>query len=122
MEKNTRKRLRRDRIRRRIRATIRGTAERPRLCIHKSNKHIQAQLVDDLAGVTLASASTEMESLAKELKDKTKVERAQIVGEHLAELSQEKGIDKAVFDRSGYKYHGAVKALADGARKGGLDF
>lgn len=122
MEKNTKKRLRRDRIRRRIRATIRGTAERPRLCIYKSNKHVYAQLIDDLAGATLAAASTDVDALAKEIKDKPRVERAGIVGEHLAKLAQEKGIDKAVFDRSGYKYHGVVKALAEGARKGGLDF
>lgn len=122
MEKNTKKRLRRDRIRRRIRATIRGTAERPRLCIYKSNKHVYAQLIDDLAGATLAAASTDVDALAKEIKDKPRVDRAGIVGEHLAKLAQEKGIDKAVFDRSGYKYHGVVKALAEGARKGGLDF
>lgn len=122
MEKNTKKRLRRDRIRRRIRATIRGTAERPRLCIHKSNKHIQAQLIDDLAGATLVAATTEMDELAKDFKDKSRVEKAKVVGEHLAKLAQDKGINKAVFDRSGYKYHGVVKALADGAREGGLDF
>lgn len=122
MEKNTKKRLRRDRIRRRIRSTIRGTSERPRLCIFKSNKHVNAQLVDDLSGHTVISASSKMDDLAKDLKDKSMVERAGIVGEHLAKLAQDQGIDKAVFDRSGYKYHGVVKALADGARNGGLDF
>ncbi|MGK7369152.1 MAG: 50S ribosomal protein L18 [Candidatus Halalkalibacterium sp. M3_1C_030] len=122
MEKNTKKRLRRDRIRRRIRSTIRGTSDRPRLCIYKSNKHIDAQLVDDLAGHTLVSASTKLDELSDELKDKTMVERADIVGGHLAKLAKDQGIDKAVFDRSGYKYHGVVKALADGARNGGLDF
>ncbi|MDX1585224.1 MAG: 50S ribosomal protein L18 [Balneolaceae bacterium] len=122
MEKNTKKRLRRDRIRRRIRSTIRGTSDRPRLCIFKSNKHIDAQLVDDLAGHTLLSASTKLDELAKELKDKSMVEKAEVVGEYLAKQALDQGIDKAVFDRSGYKYHGVVKALADGARNGGLDF
>ena len=122
MEKTTKKRLRRDRIRRRIRSTIRGTSDRPRLCIYKSNKHVNAQLVDDLAGNTIISASTKMDDLAKDLKGKAMLESAGIVGEHLAKLAQDKGIDKAVFDRSGYKYHGVVKALADGARNGGLDF
>ena len=122
MEKNTKKRLRRDRIRRRIRSTIRGSSDRPRLCIFKSNKHVNAQLVDDLSGNTIVSASTQMDDLAKDLKDKSMVERAGLVGEHLAKLAKDKGIDKAVFDRSGYKYHGVVKALAEGARNGGLDF
>lgn len=122
MEKNTKKRLRRDRIRRRIRSTIRGTSDRPRLCIFKSNKHVNAQLVDDLSGNTMVSASTQLDELAKDLKDKTMIESAGVVGEHLAKLAKDKGIDKAVFDRSGYKYHGVVKALAEGARNGGLDF
>lgn len=122
MEKNTKKRLRRDRIRRRIRSTIRGTSERPRLCIYKSNKHVNAQLVDDLAGVTIVSVSTESDTLEKDLKDKSKVERAGVVGEQIAKLAQDQGIKKAVFDRSGYKYHGVVKAFAEGARNGGLDF
>src|SRR5690625_215999 len=121
MKKTTVKRSRRNKIRRRIRATIRGTAERPRLNIFKSNKHVHAQLVDDTEGHTLAAASTKTEALEKEIKDKTKVECAKVVGAHLAELAKEKGIKKVVFDRSGYKYHGVVKALADGAREAGLD-
>lgn len=122
MDKNTKKNLRRNRIRRRIRATIRGTAERPRLCVYKSNKHVYAQLIDDRAAHTLVAASTELTELADKVKDKPKEEAAAMVGEHLAKLAQEKDINKAVFDRSGYKYHGVVKALADGAREGGLDF
>ncbi len=122
MEKNTKKKLRRDRIRRRIRATIRGTADRPRLCIYKSNQHITAQLVDDRSASTLASASTNMESLKKDIEGKTRTEAAKVVGEQLAKNAQDKGINKAVFDRSGYKYHGVVKALADSAREAGLDF
>lgn len=122
MDKNRKKAERRNKIRRRIRSTIRGTSERPRLSIYKSNKHIYAQLVNDLEGQTLAAASTQTESIEKDLKDKPKTESARIVGEHLAKLARENGIDKAVFDRSGYKYHGVVKSLAEGAREGGLDF
>lgn len=122
MEKTTKKRLRRDKIRRRIRSTIRGTADRPRLSIFKSNKHIHVQLVDDMSGHTLVAASTQTEALQNEIEGKTKAEASKAVGEHLAGLAKEKGIDKAVFDRSGYKYHGVVKALAEGAREAGLDF
>jgi len=122
MDKNIQKKQRRDRIRRRIRATIRGTAERPRLGVYKSNKHIYAQLIDDLMGQTLVAASSQSEEIADDLADKTKQEAAEVVGKHLAKLADEKGINKAVFDRSGYKYHGVIEALADGAREGGLDF
>lgn len=122
MDKTIKKRLRRDKIRRRIRATIRGTAERPRLSVYKSNKHVYAQLVDDLEGLTLVAASTQTEDVADESKDKSQQEAAVVVGKYLAKLADDKGINKAVFDRSGYKYHGVIKALADGAREGGLDF
>jgi len=122
MDKNIKKTLRRDRIRRRIRSTIKGTAERPRLSVYKSNKHVYAQLVDDRLGHTLAAVSTESEGVADEVKDKSKKEAAGLVGKKLAELADDKGIEKAVFDRGGYKYHGVVKALAEGAREGGLDF
>lgn len=122
MDKTTKKRLRRDKIRRRIRATIRGTADRPRLGVYKSNKHVYAQLVDDLRGQTLVSASTQSSEIAGEMEGKTRKESAEVVGRYLAELADDKGIAKAVFDRSGYKYHGVIKALAKGAREGGLDF
>ncbi|HKK45191.1 MAG TPA: 50S ribosomal protein L18 [Balneolaceae bacterium] len=122
MDKTVKKTLRRNRIHRRIRATIRGTADRPRLSVHKSNKHVYAQLVDDLRGQTLVAVSTQTEGIADEIKDKTKQDAAEVVGKKLAELADDKGINKAVFDRSGYKYHGVVKALAEGAREGGLDF
>ena len=122
MDKNIAKRLRRDKIRRRIRATIRGTGERPRLGVYKSNKHIYAQLIDDLMGQTLVAASSQSEVIADEVEGKTKKEAAEEVGKLLAKLADEKGINKAVFDRSGYKYHGVIEALADGAREGGLDF
>ncbi|MGD8426559.1 MAG: 50S ribosomal protein L18 [Balneolaceae bacterium] len=122
MDKTIEKKLRRDRIRRRIRATIRGTAERPRLNIHKSNQHVYAQLIDDLSGSTLVAVSTLTEDIAENIKDKTRKESAEMVGKHLAKVADDRGINKAVFDRSGYKYHGVVKALAEGAREGGLDF
>jgi len=122
MDKNIQKKQRRDRIRRRIRATVRGTGDRPRLGVYKSNKHIYAQLIDDLVGKTLVAASSQSEEIADDVADKTKQEAAEVVGKHLAKLADEKGIKKAVFDRSGYKYHGVIEALAEGARKSGLDF
>lgn len=122
MNKDTKKKERRDKIRRRIRSTIRGTAERPRLCVYKSNSHVYAQLVNDLDAVTLASASTDSNDMKKKLKDKSRMESAKEIGGILAENAQDKGINKVVFDRSGYKYHGVIKALAEGAREGGLDF
>ncbi|WP_138432223.1 50S ribosomal protein L18 [Fodinibius saliphilus] len=122
MDKNIQKKERRDKIRRRIRATIRGTGDRPRLSVYKSNKHVYAQLVDDLMGKTLVAASSQSEEIADDVDGKAKQETAEVVGKYLAELADEKGINKAVFDRSGYKYHGVIKALADGAREGGLDF
>lgn len=122
MDKTTKKRLRREKIRRRIRATIRGTADRPRLSVYKSNKHVYAQLVNDRMSNTLAAASTQTEEIADDIEGKTKQEAAEFVGKHLAKLAVDKGIDKVVFDRSGYKYHGVVQALAEGAREGGLDF
>ena len=103
---------------RRIRGTISGTAERPRLSIFRSNKNIYAQLIDDVAGVTLASAST----LDENVSDATKVEQAAAVGKAIAEAAKAKDISTVVFDRSGYLYHGRVQALADAARENGLDF
>ena len=103
---------------RRIRGKISGTAERPRLSIFRSNKNIYAQLIDDVAGVTLASAST----LDENVSDATKVEQAAAVGKAIAEAAKAKSISTVVFDRSGYLYHGRVQALADAARENGLDF
>lgn len=122
MRKNDLKQERRSKIRRRIRSTIRGTADRPRLSIFKSNKHVYLQLVNDLDNVTIMSVSSKSADLKKDLKDKAAMEAAQIIGKAIAEAAKDKGIDKVVFDRSGYKYHGIVKAAADGAREGGLDF
>ena len=105
---------------RRVRAKITGTAERPRLSVFRSSKHIYAQLIDDMSGVTIASAS----SMAKGAKVKYggNVKAAADVGEKLAAAAKAKGIQHAAFDRGHYRYHGRVKALADAARKGGLQF
>jgi large subunit ribosomal protein L18 len=104
---------------RRVRGKVRGTAERPRLVVHRSNRGITAQLVDDLSGRTVASASW----LAVKASFKgDKSEQAAEVGKLLAASAKQAGIDACVFDRAGYLYHGRVKALADGAREGGLTF
>jgi large subunit ribosomal protein L18 len=104
----------------RVRAKLSGTETRPRLNVFRSNKHIYAQLIDDVNGVTLASAST----LDKELNLEStgNVEAAQKVGELVAKRAVEKGIKSVVFDRGGYLYHGRVKALAEAARENGLEF
>lgn len=103
----------------RIRAKIFGTKERPRFCVFRSAKHIYAQLIDDEKGHTLAAAS-DLE--LKESKGKTKKEKAFAVGQLIAEKALKKKIEVVVFDRGGYAYHGRVKSLAEGARKGGLKF
>lgn len=114
----TKKVARRERIKRGIRSKISGTDSRPRLSVFRSNNEISAQLIDDLKGNTLASASS------LELKDVKgpKVEVSRIVGQKLAEKAVSKGISSVVFDRGGYLYHGRIKALAEGAREGGLKF
>jgi large subunit ribosomal protein L18 len=109
----------RERRHRRVRRKINGTAERPRLVVFRSNRGIEAQLVDDLDGRTLASASHL--GLAKSFKG-TKSNQAAEVGKLLAASAKNAGIETVVFDRGGYLYHGRVKALADGAREGGLRF
>lgn len=122
MRKNNLKRERRNKIRRRVRSSIRGTADKPRLSIFKSNKHVYLQLINDLDNVTITSVSTKSEDLQKELKDKAATESARVLGKAIADIAKDKGINSVVYDRSGYKYHGIVKAAADGAREGGLDF
>jgi len=106
---------------RRIRRTLSGTAERPRLAVFRSLTHIYSQLIDDVAGHTLAAAS-DLEPSLRESATGTKSDRAKRVGQVLAERAKEKGISTVVFDRGGFLYHGRVKALADGAREGGLQF
>ncbi len=120
--KTKQKQKRRKKIHRRVRDTVRGTADQPRFNVYKSNKHIYGQLINDREGDTLVAVSTQTPELQEKLDDKSGVERAHAVGEYLAGLAQKQGIEKVVFDRSGYKYHGQVKAIADGAREGGLDF
>ncbi len=112
---------RRTRIKLRIRKRISGTAETPRLAVYRSNKQIYVQVVDDLNKVTLLSASSKEKEIAEKSGIK-KSEQAKLVGKLLASKCKEKGIEKVVFDRSGYKYHGRVKSLADAAREGGLKF
>ena len=111
----------RSRIRLRIRKKISGTAEKPRLAVFRSNKQIYVQLVDDLKGVTLLSVSSKEKEIAGNTGIK-KTEQAKLVGKSLAARCKEKGIENVVFDRSGYKYHGRVKSLAEAAREGGLKF
>ena len=103
----------------RVRAKISGTAARPRLCVYRSNAHISAQIIDDVAGVTLVSASTQEKDFEGIGSNKA---AARKVGVLLAEKAQAKGITEVVFDRGGYLYHGRVSELADGAREGGLKF
>ncbi|MCX6301831.1 MAG: 50S ribosomal protein L18 [Bacteroidia bacterium] len=111
----------RTRIRKRIRNKISGTADTPRVAVYRSNKQIYVQVVDDLNKVTLLSASSREKEVAATTGIK-KTEQAKLVGKLLASKCKEKGIQKVVFDRSGYKYHGRVKSLADAAREGGLKF
>jgi large subunit ribosomal protein L18 len=110
------------RRRQHVRRNITGTAERPRLSVFRSSKHIYAQLIDDLAGATLAAASSRSKSVKKSNAYGGNTKAAKEVGKHLAEVAKGKGIAKAAFDRGHYRYHGRVKALADGAREGGLQF
>lgn len=109
---------RRLRRRRRVRARVTGTAERPRLSVYRSNKGVFAQLIDDRKGHTVAAVNW----IEPELKSLTATAQAQKAGELLAERAKAAGIEACVFDRGGYQYHGRVKALAEGAREGGLKF
>ncbi len=111
----------RSRIRMRIRRKISGTGDIPRVAVFRSNKQIYAQVVDDLNKITLISASSKEKEIAGQTGIK-KTEQAKLVGKLLASKCKEKGIESVVFDRSGYKYHGRVKSLADAAREGGLKF
>ena len=111
---------RRDRIRFRIRKTVSGTAQRPRLAVYRSNKEIYAQLIDDVNGTTITAASSRDKEIdASKL---NKVEAAKLVGKAIAEKAAKAGVETVSFDRGGYLYHGRVKSLAEGAREGGLKF
>lgn len=106
----------------RIRNKVNGTAQQPRLAVFRSNKHMYAQIIDDVAGNTLVAASTMEADIASKVKFTSTVEAAQAVGEAIAKKALDKGIKEVVFDRGGYVYHGKVKALADAAREAGLQF
>ena len=114
------KRQQRERRHRRVRGRVSGTSERPRLCVFRSSRGIFAQLIDDDAGRTLASA--DWVTLRKQGLSGSKMEQATVVGQKLAEAARSEGVEEIVFDRGGYLYHGRVKALAEAAREGGLRF
>ena len=107
---------------RRIRKTIYGTQQRPRLSVRRSLNHIYAQIIDDSSGKSLLQVGSTCKDVAGKASDKKKTDISKLVGELLAEKAKEKGIEKVVFDRKGYAYHGRIKALAEAARKKGLQF
>ena len=113
-----------DRVQRhaRVRKKISGTAETPRFNVYRSLNHIYVQVIDDVKGVTIASASTMEKAIREQLAGKTKTEAAKLVGQTAGERAKAKGIETVVFDRGGYLYTGRVKAVADGAREAGLNF
>jgi len=106
----------------RLRSKISGTSERPRLAVYRSISHIYAQLIDDVEGSTIASASSLENDLRTQGKNPGKITISKVVGESIGKKAKDKGISEIVFDRGGYKYHGRVKAVADGARDAGLKF
>lgn len=107
----------------RIRRNLRGTSERPRLTVFRSNKHMYAQVVDDIAGTVIAGVCGSSKAITEKVKsDKEQFAESRAVGEEIARIATEKGVTRVVFDRGGYKYHGRVKALAEAARKSGLEF
>lgn len=112
--------FRRRRIRYRIRKVVKGTSEAPRLSVFRSNKQIYAQIIDDKQGKTLVAASSKVKAILEQKINK--IEKAKLVGKLIAERAKEAGVASVVFDRGGYLYHGRIKALAEGAREGGLKF
>ena len=114
-------RERRQRRRHRLRKIVSGTPERPRMVVHRSLRHIEVQLVDDVAGHSLLGFSTQSQDLKERAFD-NRAEQGREVGKIVAAKAREKGIEQVVFDRSGFLYHGVIKAVADGAREAGLDF
>jgi large subunit ribosomal protein L18 len=112
--------FRRTRIKQRVRKVVSGTAERPRMTVFRSNEEIYVQLIDDLAGKTLVTASSQSKEIGSQKVKKS--EKAKMVGKLIAEKAIQAGINTVVFDRNGYLYHGRVKSLADAAREGGLKF
>src|SRR5438477_288692 len=122
MKKSNPSLMARERRRKHVRRHVQGEPDRPRLNIFRSEKHIYAQVIDDRKGHTLATASSLDPALKDKLGSAKPLEQAKIVGETVAQRAIEAGVKKVVFDRAGYKYHGRVKSLADGARSGGLEF
>jgi len=122
MDKLKAKKAALDRRHRRVRGKVSGTATRPRLCVIRTNAHIYAQVIDDVAGVTIASASSVDAEVRGSLKNGSNADAAKVVGETVGRRAVEKGITEVVFDRGGRLYHGRVQALADGARSAGLTF
>ncbi len=122
MDAQKRKKISRLKRKKSLKKSLKGTTERPRLSVFRSSKHISAQIIDDIAGGTVVTASSYEKDLlsGKEFKDKKSV--AYFIGTVVAQRAQEKGIKKIVFDRNGFLYHGRVKAVSDGARKAGLNF
>lgn len=118
----SKKRIARQKRHARIRAKVEGIPSRPRLCVFRSLNHIYAQVIDDLQGYTLASASTLDPEIKGQADDKAKSAKAELVGSLVAKRALNKGINQVVFDRGGYKYHGRIKALAEAARQAGLKF
>ncbi len=112
----------RRRIHRRMRQTLAGSSERPRLCVYRSIKHIRVQLIDDLKGHTIAAASSLDTDVKKQIKGGGNIASAKIVGKVIAERAKAAGVESVVFDRGGYQYHGRVQALAEAAREAGLKF
>lgn len=119
---DNRREIGRERRRERVRKKIVGTDERPRLCVYRSLKHIYAQVISDESGRTLVAASTLSKGLREKLEKTKSTGAAREVGRLIAQKCKEKGIHKVIFDRNGFLYHGRVKALAEGAREGGLIF
>lgn len=122
MDKLKAKQAKLERRQRRVRAKVTGTAERPRLCVTRTNAQIYAQIIDDVAGVTLASASSLDAEVKPAIKNGGNAEAARLVGEAIGRRAVEANVKAVVFDRGGRIYHGRVKALADGARSAGLEF
>ena len=122
MDQQKTKHRRQLRRRNHVRSKIVGTAERPRLTVFRSSKHIYAQLIDDMTGVTIASASSRSKEVRTGLPYGGNIKASQVVGKKLAEAALAKGVTLAAFDRGHYRYHGRIKALADAAREGGLKF
>jgi len=112
----------RERIHVRMRKSIAGTPERPRLCVHRSSRHVRAQIVDDQNGATIVSASSLDKEVRNVIKGGGNIAAAKVVGKIIAERAKAKGIEQVVFDRGGYQYHGRVQALAEAAREAGLKF